>query len=156
MRRRLKRSARRKAKAAEAAKGENLASLLKMDELTLEIGFQLIPLVDEKQGGQMLNRVRALRRHLATELGFIVPPVHITDNLRLKPREYVVSLRGVEIARWQTEQNCLLAVNADPKARACRAWRPGSRRLACMARWIQPGWRSRRWRQAIRWSIRRR
>ncbi len=100
------------------AKGENLASLLKMDELTLEIGFQLIPLVDEKQGGQMLNRVRALRRHLATELGFIVPPVHITDNLRLKPREYVVSLRGVEIARWQTEQNCLLAVNADPKARA--------------------------------------
>ncbi len=62
-----------KAKAAEVAKGENLASLLKMDELTLEIGFQLIPLVDEKQGGQMLNRVRALRRHLATELGFIVP-----------------------------------------------------------------------------------
>ena len=53
----------------DAAKGENLASLLKMDELTLEIGFQLIPLVDEKQGGQMLNRVRALRRHLATELG---------------------------------------------------------------------------------------
>ena len=86
-----------------------------MDELTLEIGFQLIPMVDEKQGGQMLNRVRALRRHLATELGFIVPPVHITDNLRLKPREYVVSLRGVEIARWQTEQNCLLAVNCGSK-----------------------------------------
>ena len=106
-----------KAKVEEAAKGENLASLLKMDELTLEIGFQLIPLVDEKQGGQMLNRVRALRRHLATELGFIVPPVHITDNLRLKPREYCVSLRGVEIARWQTEANCLLAVNSDPKAR---------------------------------------
>ena len=51
---------------------------LKMDDLTLEIGFQLIPLVDEKQGGQMLNRV-GLRRHLATELGFIVPPVHITE-----------------------------------------------------------------------------
>ena len=80
-----------------AAGGENLASLLKMDELTLEIGFQLIPLVDEKQGGQMLNRVRALRRHLATELGFIVPPVHITDNLRLKPREYCVSLRGLRL-----------------------------------------------------------
>ena len=61
-----------------------------MDDLSLEIGFQLIPLVDEKQGGQMLHRVRALRRHLATELGFIVPPVHITDNLRLKPREYHV------------------------------------------------------------------
>jgi flagellar biosynthesis protein FlhA len=122
-----------------AAKGENLASLLKIDELTLEIGFQLIPLVDEKQGGQMLNRVRALRRHLATELGFIVPPVHITDNLRLKPREYVVSLRGVEIARWQTEQNCLLAVNADPRARAVPGIETKEPAFGVAARWIQPG-----------------
>ncbi len=128
-----------KAKAADAAKGENLASLLKMDELTLEIGFQLIPLVDEKQGGQMLNRVRALRRHLATELGFIVPAVHITDNLRLKPREYVVSLRGVEIARWQTEQNCLLAVNSDPKARPLPGIETREPAFGVLARWIQPG-----------------
>jgi flagellar biosynthesis protein FlhA len=128
-----------KAKVAEVAKGENLASLLKMDELTLEIGFQLISLVDEKQGGQMLNRVRALRRHLATELGFIVPAVHITDNLRLKPREYVVSLRGVEIARWQTEQNCLLAVNADPKARALPGVETREPAFGVMARWILPG-----------------
>ena len=119
--------------------GENLASLLKIDELTLEIGFQLIPLVDEKQSGQMLNRVRALRRHLATELGFIVPSVHITDNLRLKPREYVVSLRGVEIARWQTEQNCLLAVNADPKARPLPGIETKEPAFGVSARWIQPG-----------------
>ncbi len=125
--------------AEEAAKVENLASLLKMDELTLEIGFQLISLVDEKQGGQMLNRVRALRRHLATELGFIVPPVHITDNLRLRPREYVVSLRGVEIARWQTEQNFLLAVNADPKARAIPGIETREPAFGVAARWIQPG-----------------
>ncbi len=110
-----------------------------MDELTLEIGFQLIPLVDEKQGGQMLNRVRALRRHLATELGFIVPAVHITDNLRLKPREYVVSLRGVEIARWQTEQNCLLAVNSDPKARPLPGVETREPAFGVLARWIQPG-----------------
>jgi flagellar biosynthesis protein FlhA len=128
-----------KAKVADAAKGENLASLLKMDELTLEIGFQLIPMVDEKQGGQMLNRVRALRRHLATDLGFIVPPVHIADNLRLKPREYVVSLRGVEIARWQTEQNFLLAVNADPKARVLPGIETREPAFGVMARWIQPG-----------------
>ena len=128
-----------KSNVAEAAKGENLASLLKIDELTLEIGFQLIPLVDEKQGGQMLNRVRALRRHLATELGFIVPPVHITDNLRLKPREYVVSLRGTEIARWQTEQNCLLAVNADPKERPLPGTETREPAFGVPARWIQPG-----------------
>ena len=128
-----------KAKASDAAKGDNLASLLKMDELTLEIGFQLIPLVDEKQGGQMLNRVRALRRHLATELGFIVPPVHITDNLRLRPREYVVSLRGVEIARWQTEQSCLLAVNADPKARPLPGVETREPAFGVQARWIVSG-----------------
>ena len=130
------------AKAADPAagpSGENLASLLKMDELTLEIGFQLIPLVDEKQGGQMLNRVRSLRRHLATELGFIVPPVHITDNLRLKPREYTVSLRGIEIARWQTEPNCLLAVNADPKARAISGIEVREPAFGVAARWIQEG-----------------
>jgi flagellar biosynthesis protein FlhA len=128
-----------KGKKEDAAKGENLASLLKIDELTLEIGFQLIPTVDEKQGGQMLNRVRALRRHLATELGFIVPPVHITDNLRLKPREYVVSLRGVEIARWETEQNRLLAVNADPKARSLPGMETREPAFGVMARWIEPG-----------------
>jgi flagellar biosynthesis protein FlhA len=125
-------------KPAEAAKAENLASLLQMDDLGLEIGFQLIPLVDEKQGGQMLQRVRALRRHLATELGFIVPPVHITDNLRLKPREYMLSLRGVEIARWQTEGNCLLAVNADPKARPIPGLETHEPAFGVGARWIQP------------------
>ncbi len=128
-----------KAKVVEQAVGENLASLLKMDELTLEIGFQLISLVDEKQGGQMLNRVRGLRRHLATELGFIVPPVHITDNLRLRPREYVVSLRGTEIARWQTEQNFLLAVNSDPKARTIPGIETREPAFGVAARWIQPG-----------------
>jgi len=128
-----------KAKSDEMAKGDNFASLLKMDELTLEIGFQLIPLVDERQGGQMLNRVRSLRRHLASELGFVVPPVHITDNLRLKPREYVVSLRGIEIARWQTEQNFVLAVNADPKARALPGIETMEPAFGVAARWIQPG-----------------
>lgn len=121
------------------AASENLASLLKIDDLTLEIGFQLIPIVDEKQGGQMLNRVRALRRHLATELGFIVPAVHITDNLRLKPREYVVSLRGVEIGRWQTEGECLLAVNTDPRARALPGVETREPAFNVLARWIQPG-----------------
>ena len=133
------RAAKEKAGAIPDAAGENLASLLKMDELTLEIGFQLIPLVDEKQGGQMLNRVRSLRRHLATELGFIVPPVHITDNLRLKPREYTVSLRGIEIARWQTEPNSLLAVNADPKARQLPGIEVKEPAFGVAARWIQQG-----------------
>ncbi|HVJ07589.1 MAG TPA: flagellar biosynthesis protein FlhA [Acidisarcina sp.] len=101
-------------KKADPVQSDNMASLLRMEDLSLEIGFQLIPLVDEKQGGQLLGRVRTLRRHLATELGFLIPPVHISDNLRLKPREYVCSLHGIEMGRWQTEGNALLAVSGDP------------------------------------------
>ncbi len=124
---------------AAAPGSEDLASLLKVDELTLEIGFQLIPLVDEKQGGQMLNRVRALRRHLATELGFIVPSVHITDNLRLRPREYVVLLRGTEIGRWQTEANSLLAVSSDPRARPLPGIETREPAFGVQAKWIEQG-----------------
>ena len=119
-------------------KAEDLAGLLRMDELSLEIGFQLIPLVDEKQGGQMLSRIRTLRRHLATELGFVVPPVHIADNLRLKPREYVISLRGVEIGRWQTENQQLLAVSADPQARVLPGKETREPAFGVSARWIVP------------------
>ena len=124
---------------AASSLNTNLAGLLKMDELTLEIGFQLISIVDEKQGGQMLSRVRSLRRQLATELGFIVPPVHIMDNLRLKPREYVISLRGTEIGRWQTEQNCVLAVNGDPRARLIASKVTQEPAFGVAARWIAPG-----------------
>ncbi|MGB9408732.1 MAG: flagellar biosynthesis protein FlhA, partial [Terracidiphilus sp.] len=104
-------------KKAGEAQSSDLANLLRLEELTLEIGFQLIPLVDEKQGGQLLNRVRSLRRHLSAEMGFLVPPVHISDNLRLRPREYLFSLRGMEIGRWQTEGAQLLAVSGDPNRR---------------------------------------
>ena len=75
-----------------------------------------MPLVDAAQGGQLLQRVRALRRHLALQLGFIVPRVHITDNLQLKPREYVINLRGVEIARWEMRDDCLLAISSETDA----------------------------------------
>jgi flagellar biosynthesis protein FlhA len=126
-------------KRVEKAQAENLATLLKIDDLSLEIGFQLIALVDERQGGQMLARVRTLRRHLASEMGFLVPPIHISDNLRLKPREYVFSLRGVEIGRWQTEANCLLAVAQDPQARPLPGKEAREPAYGAAARWIQPG-----------------
>lgn len=125
-------------KLAEKAQTENLAALLKVDELSLEIGFQLIPLVDEKQGGQMLARVRTLRKHLATELGFLVPPIHISDNLRLRPREYVFSLRGLEVGRWQTEGNALLAVSAEADAHPLPGKVTAEPAFQVPARWISP------------------
>jgi flagellar biosynthesis protein FlhA len=125
-------------KSPDKTQPENLAGLLKMDDLSLEIGFQLIPLVDEKQGGQMLSRVRTLRRHLAGELGFLVPPIHISDNLRLKPREYVFSVRGLEIGRWQTEGNALLAVSAEAIPHPIPGKETREPAFGVTARWIAP------------------
>jgi len=125
-------------KKAEQVQGSDLAQLLRLEELTLEIGFQLIPLVDEKQGGQLLSRVRSLRRHLSTEMGFLVPPVHISDNLRLRPREYLFSLRGMEIGRWQTEGTQLLAVSGDPNRRPLAGKEAREPAFGVPAVWIAP------------------
>ena len=84
----------------EPTQQQQLEGLLKLDEIHLEVGYGLVPLVDQSTGGQLLQRIRALRRHLATQLGFLVPSVHITDNIRLKPREYVAELRGVEAVSY--------------------------------------------------------
>ncbi len=85
---------------------------LKLDELMLEVGVGLVPLVDAKQGGQLLSRVKAIRKNLAQQLGFLVPSIHITDNLSLRDGEYVVYLRGTEIARWELRRGLLLAISS--------------------------------------------
>src|SRR5882757_9385042 len=96
-----------------AAKLESLEDLLKLDDLSLEVGYALVPLVDAQQGGQLLGRVKALRNNLAVQLGFVVPPIHITDNVRLKPHEYVISMRGVEITRWELLDEQVLAISSE-------------------------------------------
>ena len=97
----------------KVAKTESIEDLLKLDELSLEVGYSLVNLVDLQQGGQLLARVKSLRSNLALQLGFVVPPIHITDNVRLKPREYVISLRGVEIARWEMLEDRVLAISSE-------------------------------------------
>ncbi|MFZ0774280.1 MAG: flagellar biosynthesis protein FlhA [Candidatus Sulfotelmatobacter sp.] len=96
---------------------DSAEDMLKLDELSLEVGYGLVALVDQNQGGQLLARVRALRQNLAQQLGFIVPPVHITDNVRLKPKEYAIALRGVEVARWELHQDSLLAISSEGSPR---------------------------------------
>jgi len=125
-------------KKGEQAPSADLAGLLRLEELSLEIGFQLIPLVDEKQGGTLLNRVRALRRHLSAEMGFLVPPVHISDNLRLHPREYVILLRGIEIGRWQLDGSQMLAVSGDPNRRPLPGRETREPAFGVPAIWITP------------------
>jgi flagellar biosynthesis protein FlhA len=117
---------------------ETLEDLLKLDELGLEVGYALVPMVDGQQGGQLLTRVKSLRNNLALQLGFIVPPVHITDNARLKPREYVISLRGVEIARWEMHENHLLAISSEVAAAALPGTPTREPAFGVSALWIAP------------------
>ena len=86
-----------------------------LDTLGLEVGYALIPMVDSTQGGELLQRIKALRRQLATEMGFIIPAIHIRDNLKLRPDEYSVLLRGVEVARGNVMLGHYLLISADDK-----------------------------------------
>jgi len=123
---------------SQTAQQEALDNLIVLDDLALEVGYGLVPLVDAKQGGQLLHRVRALRRHLAVQLGFVIPSVHITDNLRLKPREYTISLRGVEIARWEMRENCLLAISSEPSPPPLAGTDTQEPAFGVSAKWIAP------------------
>jgi flagellar biosynthesis protein FlhA len=118
---------------------QQIEQLLKLDELGLEVGYALVPLVDQAQGGQLLQRIKALRRHLALQLGFLVPSIHITDNMKLKPREYIVYLRGVEVARWQMYQDRVLAISSEPNPAPLDGFDTREPAFGTPAKWIAPG-----------------
>ncbi|HEX4074101.1 MAG TPA: flagellar biosynthesis protein FlhA [Candidatus Acidoferrales bacterium] len=117
---------------------EQLESLIKLDELSLEVGYGLVPLVDQNRGGQLLQRIRALRQHLAIEIGFLVPSIHITDQAKLKQREYVIRLRGAEVARWELQQDCLLAISSEPNAATMPGLDTKEPAFGAAAKWISP------------------
>ncbi len=82
-----------------------------LDALSVEVGYALVALVDEKQGGSLLTRIRAIRRQIAMDTGMVVPSVHVADNLQLGPRTYAILLKGVEVARGELMPDRLLAIN---------------------------------------------
>lgn len=91
---------------------ESVLSLLQVDQIELEIGYSLIPLVDSEQGGDMLDRITMIRRQCAIELGMIVPVIRIRDNLQLQPNEYVIKIKGIEVGTGQLLLNHYLAMDA--------------------------------------------
>jgi flagellar biosynthesis protein FlhA len=112
-------SMKKKNKAQERKKSENESApppertedLLKVDNLEVEIGYGLIPLVDTNQGGDLLDRVSAIRRQLAIDLGIIVPPIRIRDNVQLNPSQYRFKVKGIEMASYELMLDHVLAIN---------------------------------------------
>jgi flagellar biosynthesis protein FlhA len=90
---------------------DQFEALPPLDTLAIEVGYGLIPLVDIEQDGQLLDRIKSLRRQIAREVGIIVAPVHIQDNMQLKPGEYAILLKGNEVARGELMNNYYLAMN---------------------------------------------
>ena len=82
-----------------------------VDPLAMEVGYRLIPLVDQSQNGELLGRIKSIRKKIAQELGFLVPVVHIRDNLEIGPNTYIIRLKGVEIGRGESYPDRWMAIN---------------------------------------------
>ncbi len=122
---------------------EAVAPLLALDPMELEIGYGLIPLVDPQEAGNLLDRITRIRRQMALDLGIILPTVRVRDNLQLQPNQYVVKLRGVEVARGDLLINQYLAMNAgmaDEQIEGVPTTEPA---FGLPALWIQAGLKDR-------------
>jgi len=95
----------------EIRKPENVVSLLQVDPIELEFGYGIIPLADANQGGDLLDRVVMIRRQLAVELGVIVPTIRLRDNIQINPNQYIIKIKGVEVARGDLLLDHFMAMN---------------------------------------------
>jgi len=95
----------------EIRKPENVVSLLQVDPIELEFGYAIIPLADKNQGGDLLDRVVMIRRQLAIELGVIVPTIRLRDNIQLNPNQYIIKIKGVEVASGELMLDHYMAMN---------------------------------------------
>ncbi len=124
---------------------EEVQSLLPLDQLELEVGYGLIPLVDEEQNGNLLSRIRSIRRQFALDMGVIIPSLHLRDNLQLKPGEYRVLVKGNPVASAEILIDHFLAMDpgdakhkidgvatVEPAFNLPAVWIPESRREAAM------------------------
>ncbi len=118
-------------------------SLLKLDTLELEVGYALVSLVDTAQGGDLLERISAIRRQLAVELGFVMPPVRIRDNMQLAASEYRIKIRGNTIASGQTRPGKLMAMDSGLASGPLDGERTREPAFGLEAWWIDPAYRSR-------------
>jgi flagellar biosynthesis protein FlhA len=126
---------------AAAAEPDNLTQLLRVDPISVEIGYGLIGLADVDSGGNLLSRVTLIRRQIALDLGIIVPTIRIRDDLQLPADTYVVRLRGVEVARGEVRANRMMAMNpgtADGESDGLDGLPAVEPAFGLPARWIIP------------------
>lgn len=124
-----------------AAPPERTEDLLKVDTLEVEIGYGLIPLVDTNQGGDLLDRVSTIRRQMAQELGIIVPPIRIRDNVQLQPNQYRIKIKGIGVATYELMLDHILAINPGFVQEELDGFRTNEPAFGLAASWIIPNLR---------------
>ncbi|WP_374341497.1 flagellar biosynthesis protein FlhA [Methyloversatilis sp.] len=117
------------------------SDVVPVDTLGLEVGYRLIPLVDRGQDGELLKRIRGLRKKFAAEVGFLTAPVHIRDNLELKPNGYRITLKGVDVGSGEAYPGSLLAINPGRVAGVLPGREARDPAFGLPAVWIEQGLR---------------
>ena len=117
---------------------EQVEALLPLDIMELEVGYGLIPLVDVQQDGSLLEKIKSIRRQFALEMGFIVPPLHIRDNLQLGPNEYSLLIKGNQITRGELEPDQLLAMKAGEISEEIDGIDTTEPAFGLPAKWVRP------------------
>jgi flagellar biosynthesis protein FlhA len=129
------------AAAPEEASEASWADVAPVDVLGLEVGYRLIPLVDRGQDGELLKRIRGLRKKFAQEVGFLSAPVHIRDNLELKPNAYRITLKGVEVGAGEAFPGMFLAINPGRVSGPLAGTQTKDPAFGLAAVWIEAGMR---------------
>lgn len=116
---------------------ENVLPLIQIDTMELEIGFALIPMVDPAQGGDLLDRVTMLRKQTALEFGLVIPPIRIRDNMQLSSNEYLIKIKGAEVARGKVETGYYLAMKPGSNAEDLQGLQAKDPAFNLPAKWIR-------------------
>ncbi len=120
----------------EVSEGK-IEDFLYVDPMEIEIGYGLIPLVDVEQNGDLLNRITLIRKQQALDLGIIIPPIRIRDNIQLKPEEYTIKIRGIEVARGEIKVGYYLALNAGEAGEEIEGFKTTEPTFGMPATWIR-------------------
>ncbi len=125
-------------KKQEKKKPESVVQLMQVDIISLEVGRGLLSLVDPNQGAKLLERVTSIRRHIAMEMGIVVPGVRFKDNLQLKPNAYVIKIKEIEMATGEVMVNQFLAIGPEDKLRNLRGTKTVDPTYGLPGVWISP------------------
>ena len=133
----VRETAEREAAESQAAEPERIESLLSIDAMEIRIGYGLIPIVDTNQGGDLLERVKEIRRKMALEIGIVVPPVRICDDMQLEPRGYSIRIRGVEVGHGELVPDGFMVMSPDGDLSGVPGTRTTEPAFGLSAKWVE-------------------